>query len=1701
MPQIRKEAELFALLVLAAFCCMPALAAGTNEVQVVKYAIDGVTVVNETTVNYSWMEGNLPVYGDDVTEWYLQGPVYPIYSSDRWNPAEDQNLKNWGRNKGTDVKDLCDLVGGAESGETIRILANDGLGRTFPYGNVYSPDPRQGRMIVAWWYNDTYVPTFDSGIRLLFLADTSTNPYGYHCYGVWDMNQTLPPEYYYFNYEAGYGGDALYPSTTGLSVKWVDRIYIYSNDPVPLLANFTANTTSGIAPLSVQFTDASAGGPSSFAWDFNNDGIIDDTSENPVWTYNSAGIYTVNLTVGNGSEFDSEIKTNYITVSAVPPTIIFNGTVTLLEGNFTWMDSSAVSHEIQNLTPHGALEEAYLSDGFTYGGGWSSGKLTALLDWIDNGSTNYTYIAGPPKVTWNYQLNGIYQNYNSATTGVSNLLIGDGDYIEFYYGPNQTTTENATAIIRLNINVPPPPSTVDVIYNGTVTLTPGETFNVTAYNSGTDYTINRTTPLGALDEVAMLEGFVYNVTDKRWSSDQVLLLDDVNGYIRNTPGNWLAYINNVYKDGYGNHADGLNVIELASGDHVDFYYATGVVDQTNLTETISKATAAVLITAEIEGSPPSGPDWSLSLSGARSQSVTKSYFEQGLACPSSGHMVNWTDSDGSVWSGIPLWLLVGMVDDNPDIGPDHYNFNDSLAAQGYSVKVTAGDGYNTTLASADIARNNGYIVANKLNGTDLPLLTPGGKLSWPLHLKGSAVFGGQQVGNITSIELTGMPQPSQGWTLTLEGDVVDLISQEYFEEAIACHHNVTYTDASGSIWTGVPLWDLVGAVDDIETGSHWTFNDTRANVTGYTVRVIAADGYNRTFPSLNVSHNTGFIVANTLNGTPLSGTNGHLKLVGPATTSSGQRVSNITIIRLEGLPSYPAGEYSLSLKGKISDVITQPELEEWIAANTETYTDGSGNEYSGIPLWRILAWVDDRIPAGSNAFNDATAAAGYKVIVKAGDGYSKEFLSGPLARSNDYIVANTLNGSALPNDGSHPPWPLRLVGAGATGSSSVGNIVEIELTDFNTVQTAAPVHIIKYGPDGVTIVNETNVTYQWMEANLPVIGDGTTVYKFEAITSNTSNIWDPEETYPGGFKIANAVKGSRLHDLCELVGGMGTGTDIKLVANDGYETTLPYSSVYTNPAVQARQGDAILAWWADGQYVPYYSDGMRLFFMPGDHIYGQWDMNQTLPANYHHFYYQDSIFYPSCAGLSAKYITTIKIYSEPAADWTIELDGRDIGGVNATISKTYFEQALACQFGANHSVTYTDSSGRVWGGMPLWFLCGFVDDADQHSNNAYNEAKALAGYNITITGSDGYNYTFDSRDTVRNANYIVANTLNSTPIPESDSSWPLRMAGQNVSGGKVVKKIVSIRLIPSSQTTVSVVPATVGLPIDTTQEVQLVASSLPQGLAGYELVVSLENPGSAQIVGVSYPAWAIVSNTTSLPASSVKISAVDLNKSVQAGALNVLLATITLRGIDSGSTPIVLSGVTMDADGGGVITPVLLEGQADVYSEITANFTANRTTGMASENVTFAVGFTCLSTGNPAPSAWHWEFGNGAVSSLEDPVCSYNAPGEYAVTLNVSNAYTSDSLTRDDYIIITPYVEAFPGYTNPPTTTGMTDDYLIYDINGNGRLDFDDVVVYYQNMQWIRDNTRVGIKPYDYNQNGRIDFDDVVLLYDVVLSA
>jgi PKD repeat protein len=77
-----------------------------------------------------------------------------------------------------------------------------------------------------------------------------------------------------------------------------------------------------------------------------------------------------------------------------------------------------------------------------------------------------------------------------------------------------------------------------------------------------------------------------------------------------------------------------------------------------------------------------------------------------------------------------------------------------------------------------------------------------------------------------------------------------------------------------------------------------------------------------------------------------------------------------------------------------------------------------------------------------------------------------------------------------------------------------------------------------------------------------------------------------------------------------------------------------------------------------------------------------------------------------------------------------------------------------------------------------------------------------------------------------------------------------------------------------------------------------------------------------------------------------------------------------------------------------------------------ANFTASPVTGCAP----LAVSFTDQSTGTP--TTWQWDLGNGTQSTQQNPTTTYFNPGTYTVTLTVSNAGGSNTITRTQYITV-----------------------------------------------------------------------------------
>lgn len=93
---------------------------------------------------------------------------------------------------------------------------------------------------------------------------------------------------------------------------------------------FAADRLLGAVPLTVNFTDYSStvqgNTINSWQWDFNNDGTVDATTQNPSYTYNEQGSFSVKLVVSDGVNTDTRILSGYIdAISAVADILVVNG--------------------------------------------------------------------------------------------------------------------------------------------------------------------------------------------------------------------------------------------------------------------------------------------------------------------------------------------------------------------------------------------------------------------------------------------------------------------------------------------------------------------------------------------------------------------------------------------------------------------------------------------------------------------------------------------------------------------------------------------------------------------------------------------------------------------------------------------------------------------------------------------------------------------------------------------------------------------------------------------------------------------------------------------------------------------------------------------------------------------------------------------------------------------------------------------------------------------------------------------------------------------------------------------------------------------------------------------------------------------------------------------------------------------------------
>lgn len=192
----------------------------------------------------------------------------------------------------------------------------------------------------------------------------------------------------------------------------------------PVVADFSGSPVSGNAPLTVAFTDASTGSPTSWSWAFGDTGT--DTVQNPSHIYTSPGTYSPSLTVGNGTGTDTLTRPNYITVNPAGPVADFSGTP--LSGPpplaVTFTDTSTGTPTQWNWSFGDGSYSTLANPSHTYAG---LGTYTVSLNATNAGGSNIMTKSNYITVTYSAPtVTSITPNSSAQTTPVPVTVSGTG---------------------------------------------------------------------------------------------------------------------------------------------------------------------------------------------------------------------------------------------------------------------------------------------------------------------------------------------------------------------------------------------------------------------------------------------------------------------------------------------------------------------------------------------------------------------------------------------------------------------------------------------------------------------------------------------------------------------------------------------------------------------------------------------------------------------------------------------------------------------------------------------------------------------------------------------------------------------------------------------------------------------------------------------------------------------------------------------------------------------------------------------------------------------------------------------------------------------------------------------------------------------------------------------------------------------------
>ncbi|WP_101295010.1 alkaline phosphatase PhoX [Halegenticoccus soli] len=366
------------------------------------------------------------------------------------------------------------------------------------------------------------------------------------------------------------------------------------------------------------------------------------------------------------------------------------------------------------------------------------------------------------------------------------------------------------------------------------------------------------------------------------------------------------------------------------------------------------------------------------------------------------------------------------------------------------------------------------------------------------------------------------------------------------------------------------------------------------------------------------------------------------------------------------------------------------------------------------------------------------------------------------------------------------------------------------------------------------------------------------------------------------------------------------------------------------------------------------------------------------------------------------------VTNEEILEWAEQWEENGPRGVDEELRKVPFleTRAAAKEIGASIEFNKAEGVDSIDGAGPgdfVYFgISEFNDDMaddtgdiqmDRVDGGVVYRAELEPDYNVStlepvIVGPDFTDSPADADDALRNVDNVYVMDDGRVLCCEDGFGGPARSYpndGLYVYQPNVLVDVDSLAVANGS-----------------TASADLTASSLPAGVSGGCVTVTVSDPEVAAITDVAFSdELTPTESTVSEDGSSAKLRFADAEKNVQPGAMDVVIASLELRARGMGTTDLVVDVDRLDDEDGDAI-------DAEARSGV-------------------------LVTGPPA-------------------VDGENAP------------------------------------------TDPDGDGRYEDVNGNGRLDRDDIVTLFE--QFDSDSVRLNASAFDFNENGRLDFDDIVSLYE-----